>query len=78
MGQISDLPVLLPAGLDNRLVRGFQSKHWGWWYLSIGVGFILLAIVHLLHGARLGAIVLRIGVAVGFALLGWMQFRFGR
>jgi hypothetical protein len=63
--------------LDNGLMRGFQSKHWGWWYLSISVGFILLAIVHLLHGARLGAIALRIGVAAGFALLGWMQFRFG-
>ena len=58
------------APRDNRLVGGFQSKHWGWWYLCISV--------HLLHGARLGAIVLRIGVAVGFALLGWMQFRYGR
>jgi hypothetical protein len=69
---------LYKSQLDNRQVGGFQSKHWGWWYLSISVGFILLAIVHLLHGARLAAIVLRIGVAVGFALLGWMQFRLGR
>ena len=63
---------------DNSLVRGFQSRHWGWWYLSIGVGFLLLSIVHVLHGARLGAIALRLAVAAGFALLGWMQFRFGR
>jgi hypothetical protein len=59
-------------------VRGFQSRHWGWWYLSIGIGFLLLAIVHLLQGAGLAAIVLRLVVAVGFVLLGWMQFRFGR
>jgi hypothetical protein len=38
----------------------------------------LLAIVHVLRGARLGAVALRIAVAAGFALLGWMQFRFGR
>jgi hypothetical protein len=64
--------------LHNGRVRGFQSKHWGWWYLSIGLGFLLLAIVYLLHGARLPAIMLRIAVAIGFVLLGWMQFRFGR
>jgi len=34
-------------------MRGFQSKHWGWWYLSIGVGFLLLAIVNSLQHARL-------------------------
>jgi hypothetical protein len=59
-------------------VRGFQSKHWGWWYLSIGLGFLLLAVVHLLQGASLGAIALRIAVAIGFVLLAWTQFRFGR
>jgi hypothetical protein len=64
--------------VDNGLMRGFQSRHWGWWYLCISLGFLLLAIVHLLRGAHLAAIVLRIAVAGGFALLGWMQFRFGR
>jgi hypothetical protein len=59
-------------------VRGFESKHWGWWYLSIGLGFLLLAIVHQLRGAGLWAVVLRVVVAAGFVLLGWMQFRFGR
>ena len=63
--------------MHNSSVRGFQSKHWGWWYLSIGVGFLLLAIVHQLQGARVGAVVLRIVVAIGFVLLSWMQFRFG-
>jgi len=59
-------------------VRGFQSRHWGWWYVSIGLGFLLLAIVHLLRGAGVAAVTLRLGVAAGFALLGWMQLRFGR
>ncbi len=59
-------------------MRGFQSRHWAWWYLSIGVGFLLLAVVLVLRGARLGAVALRVGIAVGFALLGWMQFRYGR
>jgi hypothetical protein len=59
-------------------VRGFESKYWGWWYLSIGLGFLLLAIVHELLGASLWAVALRVLVAVGFVLLGWMQFRFGR
>ena len=63
---------------DNEAMRGFQSKYWGWWYLSIGFGFLLLAIVHLLQGARLGAVVLRVVVAIGFVLLASMQFRYGR
>jgi hypothetical protein len=74
--QASCLPDL--ALVDNGLVRGFQSKHWGWWYLSIGLGFLLLAIVHLLQGAGTLAVALRILVAVGFVLLASMQFRYGR
>jgi hypothetical protein len=59
-------------------VRLFQSKHWGWWYLSIGAGFLLLALVHLLQGAPWTAVILRAAVAAGFAILGWMQLRNGR
>ena len=59
-------------------MRGFQSKQWGWWYLSIGVGFLLLAINHLLYGYRLPGILLHIAVAIGFVLLGLIQFRYGR
>ena len=65
------------APVDNEQVRGFQSKHWGWWYLSIGLGFLLLAIVHQLQGARIGSVALHVAVALGFVLLAWMQFRFG-
>jgi hypothetical protein len=34
--------------------------------------------VHLLQGAALSAIALRLGVAAGFALPGWMRLRAGR
>jgi hypothetical protein len=60
------------------LVRGFQSKYWGWWYVSIGVGFLLLAIVNTMRGGHLAAVAVRIAIAIGFALLGLMQFRYGR
>jgi hypothetical protein len=63
---------------DNRRVRGFQSRHWGWWYLSIGIGFLLLAIVYQLQGAGFTPVALRVAVALGFVALGWMQLRFGR
>ena len=59
-------------------MRGFQSRHWGWWYLSIGIGFLLLGIVHELQGARLRVVAMHVGIAIGFVLLGWMQFYFGR
>ena len=70
--------IRFPHLSDNGLVRWFQSKHWGWWYLSIGVGFLLLAIVYLVQRAGPAAVLLRLGVAVGFTLLGWMQLRFGQ
>jgi hypothetical protein len=59
-------------------VRGFQSRHWGWWYLSIGLGFLLLAIVQSMRGFGPGRVAIRLVIALGFALLGAMQFRYGR
>ncbi len=59
-------------------MRGFQSKHWAWWYLSISVGFLLLALNYLIRGARLAQIVLRVVVSLGFAALAWMQWKNGR
>jgi hypothetical protein len=42
------------------------------------LGFLLLALVYLLQGAGWAAVALRVAVAAGFALLGWMQLRSGR
>jgi hypothetical protein len=59
-------------------VRGFESKHWCWWYIAIGVGFLLLAIVNTIRGAPLYATVLRVIIAIGFEVLGWFQYRNGQ
>ena len=60
-------------------MRGFYSKHWGWWYLSIGVGFLLLAIAGVVtERARLFHTVMRLIIAVGFTLLASLQFRYGK
>lgn len=60
------------------LLRGFESKYWGWWYVTIGIGFLMLAIVHTMRGAPLAGIIIRIIIAIGFEALGWIQFRTGR
>ena len=60
------------------LLRGFESKYWGWWYVSIGIGFLLLAIVNTMRGASLAGIAIRVVIAIGFEVLGWIQFKTGR
>jgi hypothetical protein len=48
----------------------------GWivlWYVSIGIGFALLALRAYILGAGAGAVVLRLIIAVGFAALAWIQ-----
>ena len=42
------------------------------------MGFLLLAIVNSLQHARLAGVVLRIIVALGFAMLAGIQFWYGR
>jgi hypothetical protein len=60
-------------------VRGFYSKHWGWWYLSISIGFLLLAIAGVVtERSRLFFTAMRLLIAVGFAMLAALQFRYGK
>jgi hypothetical protein len=60
-------------------VRGFYSKHWGWWYLSISIGFLLLAIAGVVNErSRLFFTAMRLVIAVGFAMLAALQFRYGK
>jgi hypothetical protein len=45
-----------------------------WWYLSIAVGFALLAIDHLLIRDKAWLIAIRLILAAGFGLLSRMEF----
>jgi hypothetical protein len=51
------------------------SRLLAWWYFSIAVGFVLLAIHRVLNGGNLWLIVLRLVIAMGFTALGSMQLR---
>jgi hypothetical protein len=59
-------------------LRGFESKYWAWWYIAIGIGFLLLAIVNTMRGASLAGVAIRVVIAIGFEILGWIQYRTGR
>jgi hypothetical protein len=56
--------------LSNRARRWF-----GWWYVSIGCGFVLLAVNRWLIGEGGFLIGLRVVIAAGFFLLGWLELR---
>jgi len=45
------------------------------WFFSIALGFALLALRSYLLGGRFSMTLLRIVIAVGFAALGWLQWR---
>jgi hypothetical protein len=52
-----------------------RSQWFGWWYVSIGLGFALLAIRNFIYAAPLGSIVLRAVIAAGFVILGVTTLR---
>jgi len=52
-----------------------RNRLFGWWYVSIGLGFALLALRNYLYGARPFGIVLRGVIAAGFLLLGIATLR---
>ncbi len=52
-----------------------RARLFGWWYVSIGVGFGLLAIRNFIYGAGTASIVLRAAIAVGFLILGVTTLR---
>ena len=50
------------------------DQRWiGWWYIAIGIGFVLLAIVNIIAGGRGWLITLRFVLAGGFGFLGWTK-----
>ena len=52
-----------------------KQRLFGYWYLCIAVGFLLLAVHRAVLGVRTSAVVVRLVIAIGFALLAWLQFR---
>lgn len=52
-----------------------RTRLFGWWYVSIGIGFALLAIRNLIYGGQILGIVLRSLIAFGFVVLGAVTLR---
>jgi len=46
----------------------------GWWYCAIAAGFALLALDHILSRDKPWLIAVRMIIAIGFGVLGWMEF----
>ena len=45
-----------------------------WWYLAIAIGFVLLAVDHIITGDKAWLIGIRLILATGFGLLSRMEF----
>ena len=52
-----------------------DSRWIAYWYISIGIGFLLLAIYNAMIGGKAWLIGVRLIIAAGFAFLGWMDLR---
>jgi hypothetical protein len=52
-----------------------NPRFYAWWYFTIAVGFLLLAINKALIGEKAWLIVLRVVIAAGFGLLGYAELR---
>jgi Flp pilus assembly protein TadB len=59
----------------NQMKPGNRSLIFGWWYVLIGAGFVLLGVNRLLVHDRPLLIGLRWLIAAGFFLLGWIELR---
>ena len=60
------------TGIPHLLV---SRRLYAWWYFTIALGFLLLAINRMLFGEKTWLIVLRLVIAAGFAALGYMELR---
>ncbi len=52
-----------------------KSRIYAWWYLTIALGFVLLAVNKALTGEKAWLVVLRFVIAGGFATLGYAELR---
>jgi hypothetical protein len=56
-------------------MRPLRSRWFAWWYASIAVGFVLLAITQGILGGTFWAVALRGVIALGFAALSAFEFQ---
>ncbi|MBV9294745.1 MAG: hypothetical protein JO145_04170 [Acidobacteriaceae bacterium] len=56
-------------------MRRSKCRWMAWWYCAIGIGFVLLAIDHIVIGDKLWLIGVRLVIAAGFGFLAFMEFR---
>jgi hypothetical protein len=52
-----------------------RVKFYGWWYCAISAGFVLISIQRWVIGERGWQNALRLLIALGFGILGWMTLR---
>jgi hypothetical protein len=52
-----------------------RSGFFGWWYVSLGAGFLLLGVNRLVVGAAWWQAALRWGIAAGFFELGYFELK---
>jgi hypothetical protein len=52
-----------------------RNKWFGWWYVCIGIGFVLLAIRSMLARVPMISTGLRFIIALGFLFLGFATLR---
>jgi hypothetical protein len=58
-------------------MRRLSSRWLAWWYLTISLGFLLLAVRYALVGTKLWLVGIRLVIAAGFAVLSYAEFRSG-
>ena len=59
---------------DERAERT-RARLYGWWYVTIGLGFLLLSIRAFIVGDKPWLIALRMVIAAGYGALGYIQLR---
>ena len=58
------------------MVKGrLRTRIFAWWYFAIAAGFVLLALNRWLLGERISLVLLRVLIAAGFLVLGWLTWR---
>lgn len=61
--------------MPDPVTKRGRSRLFGWWYLSIGLGFFLLGLRYLVLGQPVRFVLLRWAIAAGFFILGWATLR---